>query len=167
MKCSSCNNPLVEETVDNYHYQDSILKKVYLSGVLFSKCMPCQSQFVSLPQISNLHETLALAVVSKPNLLASDEISFLIRFIDHDQICKILGVSAATLKHLEEGSKDIDPTMDHFLRTIVMDEYVYRNEIPLHSNYLTALTVTDQSSHSQTYQIQYELVDKKYRVVEG
>jgi putative zinc finger/helix-turn-helix YgiT family protein len=77
VKCPECNEGTLEARRENRSYKESGLPNIVLLDVEVSHCPACGADLVSLPRLSELHRTIALALIDKPSRLVPGEIRYL------------------------------------------------------------------------------------------
>src|SRR5215813_13342470 len=77
IKCDVCGTPTVVRSGQSYHYTESGWDNVYLENIELRVCEDCGTVSPRIPRILQLHETIAKAIVSKPQPLTGAEIRFL------------------------------------------------------------------------------------------
>ena len=76
MYCTCGAKPKIKK-VALYHYRESGLPNVYLSGIDIAFCKECKEHYPIIPSILDLYEKIAEAVALKPQPLTGAEIKFL------------------------------------------------------------------------------------------
>lgn len=104
-----------------YHYVNSGLPNVYLSGVKYRVCQECRQQEADIPALKQLLESIARALVEKHTKLNGPEIRFLRKRLQKKQaqFAELLSLSPQRLSTIENSPKpEMDEVRDKFLRTI-------------------------------------------------
>jgi DNA-binding transcriptional regulator YiaG len=106
---------------DGYHYVNSGLQNVYLSGVKYRVCENCQKQEADIPALKQLLESIARALVEKHSKLIGPEIRFLRKRLQkkQTQFAELLSLTPQRLCTIEKSLKpEMDEVREKFLRTI-------------------------------------------------
>ncbi len=77
MICPQCQQAELIDGRENHHYLESGLTNVTLRDITIRRCPACGASFASIPRLAELHRTIALALVRKPERLIPAEIRFL------------------------------------------------------------------------------------------
>lgn len=104
-----------------YHYVNSGLPNVFLSGVKYRVCEDCKKQEADIPALKQLLESIARALVEKHSKLNGPEIKFLRKRLQKKQaeFANLLSVTPQRLSTLENSPKpEMDEVREKFLRTI-------------------------------------------------
>ena len=72
-----CRNAELIEKREMIRYAESGLSSVALQNILVRQCPACDHKLVSIPNLADLHHSLAMLLVNKVERLAPEEISFL------------------------------------------------------------------------------------------
>lgn len=96
-KCYSCGK-LMEGKIENYKYVECGLNSVTLKNILVFHCKHCGSTVPEISSATELHRTIALAVLTKDSLLTGQEVRFL---------RKLAGYSATELAEMAGTSKSV------------------------------------------------------------
>lgn len=121
MKCPTCGNPKMTETIESYRYDMSGLPNVVLQGIKVRRCSKCGEEAPVILAISDLHRVLAMAVVRKPTSLTPAEFRFLRKYLGYSStdFAKLLDVRKETMSRWERGETAINPIADRFIRLAV------------------------------------------------
>lgn len=121
MKCPVCKAEMICKK-KTYHYEESGLDNVYLEGVEIWECN-CGEEIVSIPQINELHNLIARALVKKRFLLDGKEVRFLRKNMGLTalSLSKYLSVDNATISRWETNRQAIDKSHDKLLRLIYLN----------------------------------------------
>ncbi len=119
MKCDVCKQPMTVERVEFFHYTESGLPNVYLSGIEVEACGACGGQSPRIPRILALHEALAEALCLKSSPLTGAEARFLRKELGMraKDWAAYLHVDAATLSRWENDGQASSLTLDVFARS--------------------------------------------------
>jgi len=104
-----------------YHYVNSGLPNVYLTGVKYRVCAECQKQEADIPALRQLLESIARAIVGKPSKINGPEIKFLRKRLQRKQaqFATVLSLTPQRLSTLENNPEpEMDEVREKFLRTI-------------------------------------------------
>ena len=120
-KCTECRSPVTKTLRESYHYDACGLSNVVLRGIPVYVCSKCKTEFVSIPNMQGLHDTLAAAIVGKAGGITADEVRFLRTWLgcDNGEFAALMGVSVGTSSRWASGEKPISSTAENLLRTIV------------------------------------------------
>ncbi len=151
MKCETCYAELVVKRVDCYHYAESGLPNVYLSGIEVEECPNGHGQSPRIPRILDLHELIAESVCVKPSPLTGDEARFLRKELGMKakDWAAYLHVDAATLSRWENGEQAIVPMTDAFLRNCYLLLRASQNGVALRRDLREKLTAIAQQKEEQ------------------
>lgn len=118
-----CEETAVERlaTPDNlYHYVNSGLQNVYLSGVKYRVCEACHKQEADIPAPRQLLESIARALVEKHSKLIGPEIRFLRKRLQKPQaqFAMLLSLTPQRLSTIENSNEpEMEAVREKFLRT--------------------------------------------------
>lgn len=124
MKCMMCGSKLKKKKVDNYHYVESGLSKIYLKGIEVYSCSnsECGEEELVIPNTEKLHNLIAQELASQKNKLLPEEIRFLrvhLGFSGAD-FAKAIGVSPETVTRWEKGKVKMKESTEKVLRLLVL-----------------------------------------------
>jgi transcriptional regulator with XRE-family HTH domain len=74
---SCCKDLPLAPAETRYHYEACGLSNIFLSGLTIGECQVCNAQSVVIPNIQELHELLAKALILKAGKLRGSELRFL------------------------------------------------------------------------------------------
>ncbi len=116
MKCPACNKVMTCRTGE-YHYAESGLDNVYLSGVEICECT-CGEKTVAIPSVMELHRLISIALVNKNSPLTGKEIKFLRKNmgISGKIFAEVIGIDKATLSRWENDNQVISKPHDRLIR---------------------------------------------------
>ena len=120
MKCD-CGATMTSAR-ENYSYAASGLPHVTLEGVEVRRCAACGEHEVVIPNIEQLHQAIANAVISKKARLASAEVRFLRKHMGWSgaEFARHVGVKPETVSRWETGKEFIGPIADRLLRLMIV-----------------------------------------------
>ncbi len=120
MKCD-CGATMTSAR-ENYSYAASGLPHVTLEGVEVRRCAACGEHEVVIPNIEQLHQAIANAVISKKARLASAEVRFLRKHMGWSgaEFARHVGVKPETVSRWETGKEPIGPIADRLLRLMIV-----------------------------------------------
>ena len=120
MKCD-CGATMTSAR-ENYSYAASGLPHVTLEGVEVRRCAACGEHEVVIPNIEQLHQAIANAVISKKARLASAEVRFLRKHMGWSgaEFARHMGVKPKTVSRWETGKESIGPIADRLLRLMIV-----------------------------------------------
>ena len=79
--CYECGGPVKTRREKQYRYTECGLSNVIVDGVEITECQWCGETYTGIPAIEGLHRAIATAVSQKKGRLASEEITFLRKFL--------------------------------------------------------------------------------------
>lgn len=114
MNCQICGGKTVYST-EQYHYLESGLDNVFVSGVGIYKCK-CGETYVQLPGVENVHNQIASALLRKNSLLTAAEAKFVRKWLGlkSDELAKALGYTRVSVSRWE--NKSVPESADRALR---------------------------------------------------
>jgi putative zinc finger/helix-turn-helix YgiT family protein len=120
-KCRICNKAELTARTETYRYAESGLPNVVLVGVQVRRCTACGHHEIVLPRVTELHGTIALAVIRKPARLSGPEVRYLRKYLGWSgtDFAKHMGVDPSTVSNWETEKDPIGPTSDRLLRLMV------------------------------------------------
>lgn len=137
-----------------YHFVDSGLPNVYLSGIRYWVCKDCGQQRAEIPYLKDLMVKIARAVVRQETSLTSAEIRFLRKRLGKksSEFAKIIGITPEHLSRLESGDEEYgtSKTLDRFIRlyySLLSGDESLRDTMNRHiDEYMATLQEIDQIS---------------------
>lgn len=119
MNCT-CGSKLKEKRIPLYHYKESGLPFVFLSGIKIAICGKCGEKYPIIPAILDLHEKIAEAVALKPVNLTGAEVRFLRKQLGLTaaQWASYLKTDKATVSRWENDHNPIGRQSDAFMRFV-------------------------------------------------
>lgn len=123
MKCEACGKPMISSE-ENYNYAASGLPYVTLKGVEVRRCANCGEHEVVIPKIEQLHQAIAIAVVSKKSRLMPAEVKFLRKHLGWSgaDFARHMGVAAETVSRWENGREPMGAVADRLVRLMVVTQ---------------------------------------------
>lgn len=120
-QCSACGEKATVARGD-YHYKESGLKNVVLSGIELIRCGKCGNEDPVIARMNDVHRALALAVVSQPFRLQGEDVRYLRKFLGmtQDQFAELLHVHKSNLSKWENNEDKIGEQSDRLIRTVAM-----------------------------------------------
>lgn len=120
-KCRSCSKAEMATRVETYRYTESGLPNVVLVGVEVRRCPACGHHEVVLPRVTDLHRTIALAVIRKRTRLSGPEVRYLRKYLGWSgaDFARHVGVDPSTVSNWENDKDPIGTTSDRLLRLMV------------------------------------------------
>jgi len=100
-----------------YHYTESGLPNVWLSGVEVFEC-DCGEKFAFIPCLEELHKLIGKTLIKKEDQLSGSEIRFLRKhlMLRSKDFAKELGVRDVTVSRWENGASQPPETVDKLIR---------------------------------------------------
>ena len=119
--CAKCGHTLLPPETGTVDYPCG-LEGVQLIGVRIQRCSACDNPSYRVPQMSELHRLLALAVVQLPRPLKGEEIHFLRKYLGKTSktLGAMLGVGEVAVSRWENGHTQMRPPTERLLRLIVV-----------------------------------------------
>ncbi len=118
-KCYECGKVMNDKKI-KHHYVESGLNNVYLEGVSEFTCPSCKTSFVDIPEPTQLHIVMAVALSDKKGLLTGPEIRFMRKEVGMTSkgFAAFIGVSPVTMSRWEnsEGDSNRDESNDRLIR---------------------------------------------------
>ncbi|HUU40238.1 MAG TPA: type II TA system antitoxin MqsA family protein [Desulfatiglandales bacterium] len=116
MKCPACNKVMTCRTGE-YHYTESGLNNVYLSGVEICECT-CKEKMVAIPSVMELHRLIGIVLINKNTPLTGEEIKFLCKNmgISGKIFAEVIGIDKATLSRWENDNQVVLKSNDRLIR---------------------------------------------------
>jgi putative zinc finger/helix-turn-helix YgiT family protein len=135
--CYDCGGVMEGRRGSEYNYTECGLQKVRLQNILVFRCKnpQCGAEVPEIPNVSELHDTIAMGLISKPTLLTGEEIRFLRQMANLSgiQMASMLGIHKTQLSRWENGKRDISKKSDVALRLLsfacIMQEKLRNEEI--------------------------------------
>ncbi len=128
--CRECGKAKMISREETYLYRESGLPNVVLIGVVIRRCPSCGHHELVLPRVTELHRTIAHAVLHKRARLSGAEVRFLRKYLGWSgaDFARHIGVDPSTVSNWENDKDPIGPTSDRLLRLMVVhgapvDEY--------------------------------------------
>lgn len=105
--CPACGNQ-PSHTVEQYHYRESGLNNVTVTGVSIFRCK-CGQEYVQLPGAQRVHDQVALALLNKPSLLTGQESKFLRKWLrlTSEEMASALGYTRVTASRWENDGPSV------------------------------------------------------------
>jgi len=120
-KCRTCGKAEMSPGTETYLYTESGLPNVVLVGVEVRRCPSCGHHDLVLPRVTELHRTIADAVIHKRARLSGPEVRFLRKYLGWSGVdfARHVGVDPSTVSNWENDKDPIGPTSDRLLRLMV------------------------------------------------
>lgn len=122
MTCKKCQKKRMQRRKATrekpYHYIESGLDNIHLSGIYVHECSQCAETVPEIPNIIQLHDKIAERLVSKPDLLNGPEIRFLrknLRLKAAD-FSEFLETTAVSVSRWETGDQPVSKENDRLIR---------------------------------------------------
>lgn len=121
--CGTCGNDAL--LVWGNHRFDEIGVPVLLKRIRLIKCLHCKSVDPIIPNISDLINAVALAVILQPTKLSGQEVRFLRKFVgkNNKDFSRLLNVDNTHLSKVENNLNglEIGDQLDKYVRVLVMN----------------------------------------------
>jgi DNA-binding transcriptional regulator YiaG len=126
-KCLHCGQAY-QTTIGDYHYLESGLDNFWICRIEIYRCECGES--AAIPQIIELHRTIAKCLLTQKSPLSGKEIRFLRKHMAMKAIdfAKHLGVDNATVSRWENEKGPHSPVVDRFIRLSCAVRMGYFNE---------------------------------------
>lgn len=127
VRCEDCNQVMMVRRatiVHPYHFQESGLPDIYLSGVKVYQCPGCDEESGVLPQIESLMTGIAKTLLSKPGMLAGPEVRYLRKHANWQakELAGFLGMDPAYFSRVENGKvPNLGDAADLLIRLLVRE----------------------------------------------
>ncbi len=121
-KCRNCGKDEMTARAETYLYAESGLPNVVLVGVEVRRCPSCGHHELVLPRVTELHRTIAHAVIHKPARLSGAEVRYLRKYLGWsgaDFAGQRWRRSFLTVSNWETDSDPIGTSSDRLLRLMV------------------------------------------------
>lgn len=101
-----------------YHFVDSGLPNVYLSGIKYQVCETCGQQCADIPAIKQLMQVIARAIVQSEAPLTGPEIRFLRKRLGKksSEFARIVGVTNEQVSRWENDHNPPEQSADRLIR---------------------------------------------------
>lgn len=121
-KCRNCGKAEMTVGTETYLYTESGLPNVVLVGVEVRRCPSCGHHEVVLPRVTELHRTIALAIIHKRSRLSGPEVRYLRKYLGWSgaDFARHAGVDASTVSNWENDKDPIGSASDRLLRLMVV-----------------------------------------------
>jgi len=121
-KCRRCGKAEMTARAETYRYAESGLPNVVLVGVEVRRCPECGHHELVLPRVTELHRTIALAVIRKRTRLSGPEVRYLRKYLGWSgaDFARHVGVDPSTVSNWENDKDPIGTTSDRLLRLMVV-----------------------------------------------
>ena len=120
-KCRNCAKAGMTSSTETYLYSESGLQNVVLVGVEVRRCPSCGHHELVLPRVTELHRTIAFALVRKPSRLSGSEVRYLRKYLGWSGVdfARHMGVDPSTVSNWETDKDPIGTASDRLLRLMV------------------------------------------------
>ena len=127
MKCIECGSQTRKSVATPrrpYHFTESGLPDVYLTGIDVLTCNACKSVSPVIPHLPALHRAIALSLALKNGSLSGAEIRFLrkVAGLSAIKFASLLMVEPETLSRAENNHQILKPSMDKLARAIAIQK---------------------------------------------
>jgi DNA-binding transcriptional regulator YiaG len=122
MNCENCQVETILTEVKKYRYSESGLENVFLDNIKTYNCGECGIQIPVIPKILKLHNTIAYAIVCKPELLNGAELKFLRKNagVKSQDWAKLLRTDKSVYSRWESDNQPIGSQSDLLLRYLYL-----------------------------------------------
>lgn len=120
MNCPTCASTM-KVNRENYNYSACGLPHVTLKNVEVRRCAECGEDEVVIPKIDQLHQVIAMAVITKRSRLTATEVKFLRKYLGWSGVdfAQHMGVAPETVSRWENEREPIGGIADRLLRLMV------------------------------------------------
>jgi putative zinc finger/helix-turn-helix YgiT family protein len=120
-KCRICGKAEMAVRTETYLYTESGLPNVALVGVEVRRCPSCGYHELVLPRVTELHRTIAHAVIHKRSRLSGTEVRYLRKYLGWSgaDFARHVGVDPSTVSNWENDKDPIGSASDRLLRLMV------------------------------------------------
>ena len=127
--CRTCRKGEMLAREETYLYVESGLPNVVLSGVQVRRCPACGAHELVLPRVTDLHRTIAFALVRKPARLTGAEVRYLRKYLGWSGVdfARHIGVDPSTVSNWENDKDPIGPSSDRLLRLMIVQQSPIEN----------------------------------------
>lgn len=124
LECGSKTRKTVATSKHPYHFTESGLRDVYLTGIDVLTCRACNSVSPIIPRLPALHRAIALSLALKNTSLNGQEIRFLrkVAGLSAVKFASLLMVEPETLSRAENNRQVLKPSMDKLARAIAIQK---------------------------------------------
>jgi putative zinc finger/helix-turn-helix YgiT family protein len=155
MICPTCEKSELHEARENIRYIEGGLPDVTLCNILVERCPECGETLVTIPKMSELHRTLAIAIARKQARLSSNEIQFLRKSMGWSKVdlAAKMRIGATQINRWESGQQQMSPQSEILLRIFILhgqrrDDYLDDiQELPLNDEAPPYFPVQFQDGH--------------------
>jgi putative zinc finger/helix-turn-helix YgiT family protein len=133
IKCPTCGR--MQETIKgDYQYRESGLDNVLICGIEIFNCKNCGEESALIPNILELHKTIAKCLLTQKRRLTGKEIRFLRKHMamQGKVFAELIGVDNATVSRWENGKENPSDIADRCIRmfyAIIMNLHEEANEL--------------------------------------
>lgn len=119
LKCDRCDGTMKPDVRD-VRYPESGLPNVILQGLRVYVCSSCQAETPEIPNLLQLHQVIAKALLTKPATLTGPEIRFLRRHVGLKaaEFAEQLGTTPVTVSRWETKANAIALKTDRLIRLL-------------------------------------------------
>lgn len=127
VRCEDCRQAMTvrRATIEHpYHFLESGLPEIYLSGIKVYRCPGCGEESGVLPQIESLMTGIAQTLLSKPGMLAGPEVRYLRKHANWQakELAGFLGMDPAYFSRVENGKvANLGDAADLLIRLLVRE----------------------------------------------
>jgi putative transcriptional regulator len=157
-KCKECSTEM-RSSREVYRYKESGLPNVILKDIEIRRCPKCGTQEVPIPRVSELHRTIAVALVHKPARLLGTEIRYLRKYLGWSAVdfASHMGVTPETVSRWEHEKESISSPSDRLLRLIVVRGW------PVEDYSIDDLTKIDDRRDPPPARVELQMCDRDWR----
>ena len=120
-QCRTCGKAELTAGKETYLYTESGLPNVVLVGIEVRRCPSCGHHELVLPRVTELHRTIAHAVIRKRARLSGPEVRYLRKYLGWSGVdfARHVGVDPSTVSNWENDKEPIGAVSDRLLRLMV------------------------------------------------
>jgi putative zinc finger/helix-turn-helix YgiT family protein len=121
-KCRNCGKAEMKSGAETYLYKESGLPSVVLVGVEVRRCPSCGHHELVLPRLTELHRTIAHALIHKHSRLSGAEVRYLRKYLGWSgaDFARHVGVHPSTVSNWENDKDPIGSASDRLLRLMLV-----------------------------------------------
>ncbi len=123
-KCRNCGKAEMKSAAETYLYKESGLPYVVLTGVEVRRCPACGHHELVLHRVTELHRTIAHALIHKRSRFSGAEVRYLRKSLGWSGVdfARHVGVDPSTVSSWENDKDPIGSASDRLLRLMVVHE---------------------------------------------
>ncbi|QOY89500.1 type II TA system antitoxin MqsA family protein [Paludibaculum fermentans] len=118
--CPNCGERITFQR-RRYRYLESGMSNVYLTGAQVAECAACGHGEVRLSRLTELHRTVARALVTSPCRLTGEQVRFLRKYLglNGEQLGRYLHTDKTKVSKWESGQDPVGRASERLIRLLV------------------------------------------------